>query len=347
MNLTLAATFTKMGGDVASGTDLASVAFTIYDKTANTTAGPSAGTKAADTSVWYLVYTAIADHEYVVRATATPATGVYLRRLTEVREYVSDALVSSRYAGTPPTASDIATAVWAATVRTITAGGTTAQQVWEYVTRELTSSGGATAEQVRIEMDANSTKLATLTNRLGAFTGTGVNTVLGAFKAALSKSATLPSDIGGTFTPVTDSTEALAEAASAIAAKTALIGTATVNVTSSIIGDVLTIEPGDSYGQAVGRAAHSVAMPGDWTGGGTATLLIGATSFAVTVGSYTSGTGTTALTCAMTAAETAALDTGEQVYTWRAVKGTGATASKRSVVGTVSYGQPLAEVVTP
>jgi len=51
----------------------------------------------------------------------------------------------------------------------------------------------------------------TILARLGAWTGTGVNTVLGAFKALLSKTATLPTDIGGTFTPTTDSTEALAE----------------------------------------------------------------------------------------------------------------------------------------
>ena len=46
-------------------------------------------------------------------------------------------------------------------------------------------------------------------DRLGAWTGTGVNTVLGAFKALLSKDASAPSDIGGTFDPATDSLEAL------------------------------------------------------------------------------------------------------------------------------------------
>jgi len=53
------------------------------------------------------------------------------------------------------------------------------------------------------------TEIATLIARLGAWTGTGVNTVLGAFKALLSKTASAPSDIGGTFDPATDSTEAL------------------------------------------------------------------------------------------------------------------------------------------
>ena len=48
-------------------------------------------------------------------------------------------------------------------------------------------------------------------SRLGAWTGTGVNTVLGAFKAILSKVALLPSDIGGTGDPAADSVEALRE----------------------------------------------------------------------------------------------------------------------------------------
>jgi hypothetical protein len=51
--------------------------------------------------------------------------------------------------------------------------------------------------------------ITTLINRLGAWTGTGINTVLGAFKALLSKAASTPSDIGGTFDASTDSTEAI------------------------------------------------------------------------------------------------------------------------------------------
>jgi len=49
----------------------------------------------------------------------------------------------------------------------------------------------------------------TILNRLGAWTGTGINNVLGAFKALLSKAASAPSDIGGTFDPAYDSTEAV------------------------------------------------------------------------------------------------------------------------------------------
>lgn len=49
----------------------------------------------------------------------------------------------------------------------------------------------------------------TLLSRIGAFTGAGVNTVLGFLKAVMSKTATLPSDVGGTFDPATDSEEAI------------------------------------------------------------------------------------------------------------------------------------------
>jgi len=53
------------------------------------------------------------------------------------------------------------------------------------------------------------TEITLILARLGAITGSGVNTVLGIFKALLSKTASIPSDIGGTFDPATDSTEAL------------------------------------------------------------------------------------------------------------------------------------------
>ncbi len=58
---------------------------------------------------------------------------------------------------------------------------------------------------------ATDTQAATILDRIGAWTGSGINTILGAFKALLSKAASAPSDIGGTFDPATDSTEAIRE----------------------------------------------------------------------------------------------------------------------------------------
>lgn len=66
---------------------------------------------------------------------------------------------------------------------------------------------------------ATAANQATILNRIGAFTGSGVNTILGFLKAALSKTATLPSDVGGTFDPAMDSQEALQEVTATITAK--------------------------------------------------------------------------------------------------------------------------------
>lgn len=70
-------------------------------------------------------------------------------------------------------------------------------------------------DKVQASVQHDGLSLATAANqttilaRLGAWTGSGVNTVLGAFKALLSKGASAPSDIGGTFDPADDSVEAL------------------------------------------------------------------------------------------------------------------------------------------
>jgi hypothetical protein len=66
--------------------------------------------------------------------------------------------------------------------------------------------GAGTAGKIIGDVGPNVT---TVLNRIGAFTGSGVNTILGFFKALLSKAASTPSDVGGTFDPATDSTEAL------------------------------------------------------------------------------------------------------------------------------------------
>lgn len=66
----------------------------------------------------------------------------------------------------------------------------------------------AAAQTAAESVDAKGT---TMLARLGAWTGTGVNTILGAFKWLLGKSASTVSDIGGTYQPASDSLEALGE----------------------------------------------------------------------------------------------------------------------------------------
>jgi len=72
-----------------------------------------------------------------------------------------------------------------------------------------------TAIQSGLATSANQT---TILNRLGAFTGAGLNTVLGFLRAMMRKDAALtPSDVGGTFDNTTDSEEALSESVALLA----------------------------------------------------------------------------------------------------------------------------------
>jgi len=57
-------------------------------------------------------------------------------------------------------------------------------------------------------------------NRIGAFAGTGLNTIKGFLLAIMSKTATKPSDVSGDYDPATDSQEANADTAAAIKLQT-------------------------------------------------------------------------------------------------------------------------------
>lgn len=89
-------------------------------------------------------------------------------------------------------------------------------------TDNLPASPAAVGSQMNLVDTPNATAinaiqngLATLANqntilaRLGSWAGTGINNVLGAFQALFRKDASAPSDIGGTFSPTTDSVEAI------------------------------------------------------------------------------------------------------------------------------------------
>ena len=59
----------------------------------------------------------------------------------------------------------IAAAVWANTTRTLTSFGTLIADIWNYVTRVLTSSSPPTKEEIRTEIDTNSTEIAAIKER--------------------------------------------------------------------------------------------------------------------------------------------------------------------------------------
>lgn len=101
-------------------------------------------------------------------------------------------------------------AIWNALVTGLTAAGSIGKLIVDNLNATVSSRSSHTPAQTRAEIDASSTRLATIVNTLGAFTGTGLNTVLGFFRALLRKDAALtPTDVGGTFDNTTDSTEAI------------------------------------------------------------------------------------------------------------------------------------------
>jgi hypothetical protein len=78
------------------------------------------------------------------------------------------------------------------------------------------NSNGATVNLFAIDTTglALETSVQSISAKIGAFTGTGWNTILGFFRALMRKDAgvTLPSDIGGNYDNTTDSNEAIKDA---------------------------------------------------------------------------------------------------------------------------------------
>ena len=79
-----------------------------------------------------------------------------------------------------------------------------------------TGDSYAIVNHVTYGLSALKTLVDTITNRIGAFTGTGVNTILGFFKALMKVDGSNPSDLGGTYDAATDSQEAQSAAIAAI-----------------------------------------------------------------------------------------------------------------------------------
>lgn len=191
-------------------------------------------------------------------------------------------------------------------------------------------------------------------SRLGAFLGTGTNTVLGFFQALFRANASTPSGIGGTFNPATDSLEAirdrgdaawttgnggatvsdiltallasyddtagsLAQVLLAILAKTNTIGanftyTGPVSPTGRV-----TVYRGTDY-----HAGDGTALTWAYNGtvdltGGTVTLDIDGTQYAGVIGG---SSGAWTISVNLTAAQTTALALGPHPYEIRAVLAT-------------------------
>ncbi len=119
----------------------------------------------------------------------------------------TDAIAAAAAAGVLATpAQKLATNASGKAAATIAAG----DLATDSITADALKADAVTEIQTGLATSANQT---TILNRLGAWTGSGVNTLLGAFKALTSKAASAPSDIGGTFDPATDSTDAIRDTA--------------------------------------------------------------------------------------------------------------------------------------
>jgi len=118
--------------------------------------------------------------------------------------------------------------------------------------------GAPAGASVSADIASNTGSLSTLLARIGAFTGTGINTVLGFFKALAKSDASAPSDMGGTFNPATDSLEAAADNGSggATAAEVWAYATRTLtqgasSVTAAVTGSSVTVYRGTRWSIAL------------------------------------------------------------------------------------------------
>ena len=143
--------------------------------------------------------------------TGTPPTAVAIRQEIDTNSTKLDVTVGSRLAAasytTPPTVGAIADAVWDEPNTDHEGGGT---------------FGGYLAEL--------GATIISISNRIGLFSGTGINTILGFLKSIMRSDASVPSDTGGTYTASTDSLEAQANALAALGN----LGSGTYNITITV-----------------------------------------------------------------------------------------------------------------
>lgn len=131
---------------------------------------------------------------------ATFASGTTIPRVT-----LADTLTT--YTGNTPQTGDAFARLGAAGAGLTAIGDARLGNLDVAVSTRLATAGYTAPDNAGIS--TISTGVASLLARLGAFTGSGVNTVLGFLRAIFRSDATLPSDVGGTFDPTTDALEAI------------------------------------------------------------------------------------------------------------------------------------------
>lgn len=126
-------------------------------------------------------------------------------------------------------------AVWAALTAGLTTVGSVGKLLVDNVNATISSRSTLTSTAVWSEdllgdsvtagehLTGTYGNIVVLLNRIGAFAGTATNSVRGFLLAMMSKSAVLPTEVGGTYSVLTDSLEAQAEAAAAASGGTQTI----------------------------------------------------------------------------------------------------------------------------
>ena len=147
----------------------------------------------------------------------SPATGVYRWTYTVASGATQEQIrfdVSATIGGSTFTLAaysqvvDLVSSTWTTSDRTKLEAVYNKLPSKSYLTGSSNSDGDVQLDEAT-GTPANSAGVTSLLAMLGAFTGSGVNTVLGFLKAIMSKSASTPSDVGGTFSAATDAIEAI------------------------------------------------------------------------------------------------------------------------------------------
>lgn len=106
-------------------------------------------------------------------------------------------------------------------------------------------SGLATAAALTVIAGYLDTEIQAILDRMGAFSGIGVNNILGFLRAIMRSDASVPSDVGGTFTSSTDSLEAIAEDLETIAPAELVVAATSAVLTAIDEGGNVEIRRGD------------------------------------------------------------------------------------------------------
>lgn len=191
------------------------------------TAGtPDVNTKLAGGTAW----NSGAITSSTIATDAITSTGLASSAVTEIQSGLSTLTGASAATAiwTDTTASDFTTAlsIGKSVLNGVTLGtgltinsytGNTVQTGDSYARIGAPAGTSIAADLAEIEADTDTltTDTASILSRIGAFTGSGVNTILGFFKALMKKDASNPSDLGGTFDAVHASNQAAADLAEA------------------------------------------------------------------------------------------------------------------------------------